>query len=209
MEKFNEELFLWLNSRLASPLMDGVMSFVTVTGDAVVVISFGLVAVAMWPKAPWRRNRFKAAGLFLAALAVGGAAMHGIKQNLPKDRPLAHFAEMINKGEARVRAPFSQLYHRTFPSGHTQTAFGAAIFFALLIRTPAAVVALLAWASMVGLSRVYLGVHFPMDIAGGSVLGAGAAWMVYRTGGGLALIVDAGGDGERDPDQPADRPSAH
>ena len=189
MESFNENLFLWINGRFASPLMDGLMSFVTVTGDATVVISFGLMLIWMWRLAPWRCRRGRMMALFLVALAVGGGGMHAIKQNLPKDRPLAHFAERMEKGEVTMRAPFSQLYHRTFPSGHTQTAFGAAMFLSLAIRKPGAIMALLTWASMVGLSRVYIGVHFPMDIAAGAVLGAGCAWMVYRFAGGLSLSV--------------------
>ncbi|MDH5509981.1 MAG: phosphatase PAP2 family protein [Nitrospinota bacterium] len=184
MESFNENMFLWINGRFASPLMDGVMSFVTVTGDATVVISCGFMLIWTWNLAPWKNRRGRMTALFLVALVVGGGAMHAIKQNLPKDRPLAHFEERIQKGEITVRAPFSLLYHRTFPSGHTQTAFGAAMFLALVIRKPAAIMALFAWAAMVGFSRVYTGVHFPMDIAGGAVLGAGSAWMVYRFGGG-------------------------
>jgi len=187
IEKLNEEIFLWINTGFASPLMDGFMSFITVTGDATVVTGFGLLLIWMWEQAPWRRERGRMTALFLVALAVGGGAMHAIKQNLPKDRPLAHFEERIRSGEVSVRAPFSQLRHRTFPSGHTQTAFGAAMFLSLAIRRPGAVIALFAWASLVGLSRVYTGVHFPMDIAGGAALGAGCAWMVHRFGGGPSL----------------------
>ena len=178
MEKLNENLFLWINNAFASPLMDGAMTFVTVTGDATVVIGLGLMSL-FWRGAPWRT-----AVIFLAAMAAGGASVHVIKQSLPKDRPLAHFEERIHSGDVTVRTPFMALRHRTFPSGHTQAAFTAAVFFSLLIWRPGPAAALLVWAAMVGLSRIYLGVHFPMDVAGGAMVGAFCGWLIFRLGFG-------------------------
>jgi undecaprenyl-diphosphatase len=57
----------------------------------------------------------------------------------------------------------------SFPSGHTATAFAAATVLALFhprLRWPA-----LALAAVVGLSRVYLGVHFWADVVVGAVFG--------------------------------------
>jgi membrane-associated phospholipid phosphatase len=39
---------------------------------------------------------------------------------------------------------------------------------------------LLAWSLVIGYSRVYLGVHFPLDIAGGMILGAFWGYMHWR-----------------------------
>jgi membrane-associated phospholipid phosphatase len=63
-----------------------------------------------------------------------------------------------------------------FPSGHSQNA--ATFYFAFAFRYPrrwiwitAGVIVLL-----VGLSRLYLGVHMPQDVGGGFILGAIFAW---------------------------------
>jgi len=68
----------------------------------------------------------------------------------------------------------------SFPSGHATTAFGAAVATAILVprlRVPALVLA-----ALVALSRVYLGVHFPLDVLAGALLGSlvGAAVALPR-----------------------------
>ena len=61
----------------------------------------------------------------------------------------------------------------SFPSGHTSAAF--------LVTTlagcfhPWLALPLLIWASLVGMARVILGVHFPSDIVIGALMGAGLA----------------------------------
>ena len=66
----------------------------------------------------------------------------------------------------------------SFPSGHAMTAFAAAGAIAVLaprLRLPA-----LALAALVAFSRVYLGVHFWLDIVAGAALGLAIGWSVAR-----------------------------
>lgn len=69
----------------------------------------------------------------------------------------------------------------SFPSGHTSVAFAVAV--ALLGTEPALGTACLLAASGIGASRVYLGAHYPLDVAAGIALGA-ACGCVAR------LVVD-------------------
>ena len=101
-------------------------------------------------------------GLRLAA-ATGIATLfsQALKRSLTRPRPdvsIAGFEALAVNPDA-----FS------FPSGHTAAAFGVAVAFAGEPHClgPAA----LLLATGIGLSRVYLGAHYPLDVAVGAVLG--------------------------------------
>ena len=68
----------------------------------------------------------------------------------------------------------------SFPSGHTMTAVGAAIFLALLSRNAAVGVVTLILALLVGCSRIYLVQHFLMDVAAGALIGAFTTYVVWQ-----------------------------
>lgn len=68
----------------------------------------------------------------------------------------------------------------SFPSGHTMTAFGAAIFMALLSRNTFIGAMTLCFALLVGYSRIYLVQHFLMDVAAGALIGAFTTYVVWR-----------------------------
>jgi membrane-associated phospholipid phosphatase len=109
-----------------------------------------------------------------AATSVGVAAALGsvIKELVDRVRPALADPTVT----ALVATPPSP----SFPSGHTMTAFAAATAvgaFHPRLRWP-----LLAVAALVGLSRVYLGVHYGLDVLAGAALGTAigltAAWAV-------------------------------
>ena len=64
----------------------------------------------------------------------------------------------------------------SFPSGHTATAFAAATVLTALL--PRAAPAWFALAAAIAYSRLYVGVHFPLDVAGGTVIGAATALLL-------------------------------
>lgn len=64
----------------------------------------------------------------------------------------------------------------SFPSGHTASSFAAATAI-LLYRRSAGVLAM-AYATLVGLSRIYLCVHWPTDVVAGAVIGVAASLLV-------------------------------
>lgn len=67
----------------------------------------------------------------------------------------------------------------SFPSGHTAAAFAAAgVMWQTLPRWCGGLA--LCLAGLIGVSRIYLEVHYPSDVLGGALIGLGIAWMVVK-----------------------------
>lgn len=66
-----------------------------------------------------------------------------------------------------------------FVSSHASNSFAAAVLSLLLIRKKWFTWSILAWASIVGYSRIYLGVHYPGDVICGGLLGVLVGYLVF------------------------------
>jgi undecaprenyl-diphosphatase len=169
--------FWFVNSHHARPF-DFVFLAVTQLGNGWVVIPIVLALVI------WKHGR--KAGLPLAVcaatFALSGLSNNTLKRFIEWRRPVEYFVRQDRTGELarRVHVVGEELGGRTFPSGHTNTAFASAVLLVGLLRRrwwPALLVA-----GAVGWSRLYLGVHFPSDVVTGATLGSGfAAAIVIAT----------------------------
>ncbi len=107
--------------------------------------------------------------IFLPALIAfvgSGLTAQLIKRTLPRLRP-------SNLPDAIV-APDERIFHNSFPSGHTTTAFALAFWVFLATRGTRYRLwgyTALVLAGLVGLSRVYRGVHYPSDVLAGALIG--------------------------------------
>ncbi len=66
-----------------------------------------------------------------------------------------------------------------FVSSHAANTFGFALLSSLLIRNRNFAVMIFAWSLVNCYSRIYLGVHYPLDIVGGLLVGTFAATVCY------------------------------
>jgi undecaprenyl-diphosphatase len=142
--------------------------------EAPVLTALFVLLSAWWVKAPllvavglgadlWSR---RLPVTFLAAAAAAGAASLAVT-------PLKDLFERARPPEADLGlgALVALPENASFPSGHSATAFAAATAVAIMCPRLRPVVLILAAA--VALSRVYLRVHFPLDVLAGGILGAG------------------------------------
>jgi undecaprenyl-diphosphatase len=122
--------------------------------DGALFIVIGAVLAILWRR-PW----FFVA-LVTATLAADGLS-YVLRQWIGRDRPPLVYPEP---------RPLVHLPHSgAFPSGHTSAAFAAATVIAWASRRLAAPA--YALAALVAWSRVYVGVHWPLDVIGGAALG--------------------------------------
>jgi len=68
----------------------------------------------------------------------------------------------------------------SFPSGHTMSAFALFGFMSFLYESKAYDFLFFILAVAVGISRIYLGQHFLVDILGGAFCGTVLAWLIFR-----------------------------
>lgn len=68
----------------------------------------------------------------------------------------------------------------SFPSGHTSTSFAGALICYRMLPTKYGIAAVVL-ATLIGLSRLYLGVHYPSDVIGGVLVGLFCSTVAYRT----------------------------
>ena len=152
---FDEALLLAMR-RLQSPVRTGIARALTLAGDAKTWIAVGTLLLAS------RTRLGTHLGLRLGAATLGATLLsQALKRSLTRARPDVSIAGF----EALAVNPdqFS------FPSGHSAAAFSVAVAFA---GEPGSIGPLaLLLATGIGLSRVYLGAHYPLDVGAGAVLG--------------------------------------
>jgi undecaprenyl-diphosphatase len=113
--------------------------------------------------------------LTVIAVALADWSAMGIKALVDRDRPPVDYAEP----KTLVGVP----HDASFPSGHAATSFAAATM--LSFAFPRLAPALFLLAAAVAFSRVYVGVHYPLDVIGGAVLGVLVAIALRRLAAGL------------------------
>jgi membrane-associated phospholipid phosphatase len=112
-------------------------------------------------------------GFVFVAVALPSVAASIVKRLIGRARPLRIEGQDIYFAPLSWRVDFASL-----PSGHSTTAFAAAVALGALF--PRARVALWIYAGVIALTRVILTVHYPSDVIAGAMLGGCGALIVRR-----------------------------
>ena len=150
---------LWFVRERVPASWEGFLSVVTLSGSAAFLLPTSVMVVLALLLA---RRRFEAV-LLGASMLTAPSLVYALKAVVGRDRPLLWEAQTY--------------WGSSFPSGHTLStaAFAAAAALCLARIWPrsaaAASMIALAWAILVGLSRMVLGVHWPSDVLAALCLG--------------------------------------
>jgi len=168
------ELLIYLNN-LGSETWDSFWLFMTYTITSIPVYLFIVFLVYKY----YGIKKLAISLLFIAlVITISDQTANLFKYGFERLRPC--YNEDVMDLIRLVKSSCGGRY--SFFSAHASTSMAVAVFFASLLRKQIKFVPvfLIIWAVLVGYSRIYIGVHFPMDVLFGFLFGATVGWLMYR-----------------------------
>jgi membrane-associated phospholipid phosphatase len=159
------QLFRWFHVDLHREWLDPLFWLISSSGLGWVLA----VALALLLK--WKSTRMFVLPL-ATSLAFASIASPVMKALIPRNRP----------SQLLEASPQETFFLSSFPSGHTTAAFAVGVTLYLITRKSDKAWAgglAMAWACLVGLSRMYRGVHWPTDVVAGALLGTTCATLAF------------------------------
>lgn len=158
--------FLYFLEDLRNPVLDFFFSLVTVFGEETIFMAVGMVVF-------WCVDKYK--GYFLLCVGFLGTVLNQFLKILCRvPRPWVLDPNFTIVESAREAAT-----GYSFPSGHTQTAVGLYGGIARMTGRKWLRIGMIVLALLVGLSRMYLGVHTPADVLVSLVIATALVFVAY------------------------------
>jgi membrane-associated phospholipid phosphatase len=163
------QMVAWLHVH-GSVALDTLMTWVSLSGGPAITSAYASILLVAY-----LARRKIAAALAIAMIVYGGALFNIAVKHL------------VQRGRPVLEDPLMTLPTYSFPSGHAaaSTVFGGLICILARrsgFRGPRAGIVIacaVAWIALVGVSRVYLGLHYPTDVVAGTA--EGLVWLMVWT----------------------------
>ena len=160
-------VLIWFQETLRGPVQDAlVMGFTSLGNSGILFIAIGLILLLS------KKTR-RVGVAVLVALLIGFLITNlTLKPLISRPRPWLDVEGLVNLvGESA---------YRSFPSGHSTSAFAFsfAVWYGTRKKWPKWVAMIVA--ILMGLSRLYVGVHYPTDIVGGILVGWLSGWIAWQ-----------------------------
>lgn len=171
--QLDKDVFLYLNT-LGSDKWDGFWLFVTHKFSAIPLYLFMLILI-------YKQYGWKGTLIILVAVALMIAATDQLsnvfKHGFKRPRPCQEVAGMTDV----MRFVAERCGRYGYFSAHAASSMAAAIFLGLSLKPwyKRLLLILVIWSVIVGYSRIYLGVHYPLDVLTGFIIGILIGWIFY------------------------------
>lgn len=168
IQSADEHILFWIQDWVRVGILNPLVELYTTLGNA------GMLWIVLSLLLLCRKSTRKAGIASLCALAIGALCTNVVLKHLvSRPRPYVTMA-----GELIPLLTSSDPY--SFPSGHTCAAFAAGVAWAGVSRSRWVKVIAILQAVFMGLSRLYVGVHYPSDVLAGALIGALSGLVALR-----------------------------
>lgn len=164
LKQFDDLFIELINNKIKNKFLDTFMYRITDLGGAIATSLYSLIILV------FGNYKFKLIGVeSLMVLGISQTIVQLTKLLYGRERP---YNSMENLNTFNI-----QLRDYSFPSGHTTASFSIATTLALNIPILSFLVFTLAF--LIGISRIYLAVHYPTDVVVGILLGVSSSVFVH------------------------------
>ncbi len=151
-------VFYFFNHSLSLPFLDKFFSIITSVNNW--FITYVILLGITW-KFGGKRGKIAVIVTLIMVAVTDQTGYRLLKEFFARPRPCDALTDVIT--------PLGCTGTYSFPSNHALNNFAAATYFSFLFPKFRAILFIIA--SLVAISRVYLGLHYPSDIIGGAILG--------------------------------------
>lgn len=157
---FDDKLIGIINDKIKNRFLDKFMFMFTNFGGVIFTTCFTILLILLG------KGKARFVGLQMAVtLGISQTITYGLKALLSRERPY-NILKNLNTFDIVLK-------DYSFPSGHTSASFAIATIIAF--NMPKLSIFVFSIALIIGISRIYLGVHYPTDVAAGIIVGIGSA----------------------------------
>ena len=159
----NTEIFYQINNNLSNQYFDLIMPQLTNIGGFLSLLVICISAILIFRHYD-KEKYLKISKLCLYSLLLSAAIVTCLKLGVVEERPfkvLSHVHQLVVPSEPN-----------SFPSGHTSSTFSVVtVLIHEFWQNKSLVVILIAFSVILAFSRVYCGVHYPLDVVVGAMVG--------------------------------------
>ena len=177
-ENFDQSIILFFSENVGNPALDLIMQSITESGEALWMLGFAIMILII--------PRTRRVGVTLMILIVISTLLTGyVKCGVDRDRPDFEY-ESVSFPVPVSKDTFALFceggYDASYPSGHAARSmiFAIILGYALSERFPRGAYLMFLYPILISLSRLYVLEHYPVDVIGGTVIGAMLAGVMAK-----------------------------